>query len=131
MNRQTERYIKRMQNVVLAIKETPKPENFSMEIFGHHTNNECGSPACALGHYAYRRDLQKTFILNKKGTVTAGNDNCTIFVSGPFVTSHFGINSSEAKELFWPNGCNSAGTDREQVIAYIHDFIIQKWGVVT
>lgn len=42
----------RLMLVVRALREDPDPENFTMWKF-----SKCRTPACALGHYASRRDL--------------------------------------------------------------------------
>jgi len=127
MNRQTQRHINRMKNVLRAVEEAPKPEDFDMQRFGYITSKECGTPACAFGQYAFRRDLQITFTLNKEGGVLSSWGDPVSFYEE--VASHFGITGREIMNLFDTDGCNNAGEDRQQVIAYIKQFILDKWGV--
>ena len=122
MNRQTQRYIKRMQNVVRALEEAPEPDNFSMQMYGH----PCGAPACVLGHYAARTDLQKTFTLDAIGDVRT-NDGSLLGSWQNNACPHFGISSVEAFDLFDSDGCDFAQTPAE-AIAYVKEFIIKKWG---
>ena len=53
-------YRQRLLNVVRALRESPKPKAFSMDWYGYGPNEAfpCGTPQCALGHYAAREDLQ-------------------------------------------------------------------------
>jgi len=136
MNRQTQRYVNRMNNVVRALEEAPKVSEgdryllgsgFNMDIYGYKTDNICGSPGCAAGHYAFRRDLQKTFILNKEGNVEVRND--AEIDNWPAITEHFGITDQETYRLFDTDGCDNAGTDRYAAIEYIKNFIFSKWEV--
>jgi len=127
MNRKTQRYVNRMNNVVRALEKAPNPDDFDMALYGYSTEDKCGSPACTLGHYAFRRDLQKTFLLQKDGNLTLRNDNGLGAWVGD-ASPHFGITFTEAIDLFDIDGCNDAGTDRKQAIKYIANFIKQKWG---
>ena len=116
-------YRQRLLNVARALREAPRPEQFYMGAFAR----PCGSPACALGHYAARTDMDQPFSL--------GADSCLWF-EGRWVSSlalfnrlipeHFGITSREADQLFYGDGCGRAQTP-EQAIAYIENFVEKKW----
>jgi hypothetical protein len=93
---------KRLLNVVRALHEDPDPENFTM--------------LCALGHYAARRDLQRSF------RIAVDEDAAILTSSGQFVwiddecvLEHFGLAAEEASELFDIWGCGgSTGTFNEE-----------------
>ena len=126
MNRQTQRHIKRMQNVVRALEEAPEPDRFTMAYFGHR----CGTPACAFGHYAARTDLQKTYRMDKRGQILM-NSGVEMGGWSTSLCPHFGISYQEADDLFEVNGCNFAQDNRQRAIAFIKKFIIKKWGVIS
>lgn len=106
----------RLLNVVRALRESLAPELFDMELYVH----ECGSPACALGHYAMRPDFQDDF------TIQGGN----IRYQGAFcfwnahdaAARHFDITKDEAKELFDDDGCGGARTI-DEAADYIVAFV--------
>ncbi len=129
MNRQTQRHVNRMNNLVRSIEEAPVPSLFNMSTYGYFTKDECGSPSCALGHYAFRRDLQKTFLLNKDGDITL-RDGSDAGLWEQNIAPHFGITSNEAEELFEISGCDYAAGNRTAAIDYIKKFINRKWGVL-
>ena len=115
----------RLRNVVKALRESPAPLNFTMSYWGQG----CGSPACAMGHYAFREDLQDVYILNESGDIREV-DIFSDFPEGPFESfaKHFDLSQEESMTLFGSNGCNKAETIKE-AIAYIEDFITEKLGV--
>jgi hypothetical protein len=94
----------RLLDVARACREAPVPAKFTMENFA----NACGTPACALGHYAVRRDLQDKFELKTMPQYhvpwlvfegkTTGYDHTE-------VCEWFDIAPSEATELFAADGC--------------------------
>ena len=93
---------------------------FTMALFGYSGEKECGSPACALGHYVARRDLQREFLLNRDGyPVLCTNHRDVSFFA---FERHFGLKPEEHEELFGPEGCNNASTP-EEAAAYIVNFI--------
>lgn len=107
----------RLLNVAKALRESPNPETFSMEFF-----HRCGTPACALGHYAARADLQSTFELREGfGFQLAGKPAAdTLMFDGEEICEHFGITQEDAYRLFRdsdddgdreiPCGCGGAQT---------------------
>jgi len=120
----------RLQNVAKAIREGD-PEDFRMNIY----MNNCGTPACALGHYAARTDLQNVFGLSRisdrslgpVGTVICLDGSYTIMQT-PFTVAaeHFDITITETIELFAGDGCGKNDNElitAKQAITYIEDFI--------
>lgn len=88
--------------------------------------NRCGTPACALGHYAVRKDLQDTFTLSKSGDLyqigpNGGRGRC-LSPNSKAVQEHFGIDSDESKLLFDADGCGLADTSLEAA-RFIEKFI--------
>jgi hypothetical protein len=136
---------KRLLNVAKALRDAAKvpllKKVFTMQIFGwdrqakvgdkivdldQKPDNTCGTPACALGHYAARTDLQRAFKL-KHGDVqtTSGSPD----VSG-VCYEHFGLlelwgHGDEWIELFADNGCGGATTPL-QAAKYIEKFVARK-----
>jgi hypothetical protein len=98
----------RLLNVAKALRESPKPRAFKMADF-----HSCGTPHCAIGHYAARRDLQQFFQLSRKhwspmvGVWGATHVPCEIW---PHYEAHFGITHQQAGELFSYYGCGRAET---------------------
>lgn len=111
-------------NCIRALAESPATSQFRMAVYA----NQCGTPACVFGHYCARPDLQDAFELKLidnwsdrpvpvlRGTIQP------ISHQDPEVRKHFGIDMSQANELFSEWGCGNAET-RDEAIAYIEDFI--------
>lgn len=124
-------HAQRLLNVARATRETAAPGDFTMRYFG-----DCGSPACALGNYAVRRDLQRVFYLGKlpeDGTrlfLRSVADNSLVSFSEGLVQRHFGISEAEAVELFSGVGCGYAKTP-EAAALYIEAFVARKWPAQT
>jgi hypothetical protein len=110
-------------NVVRALEEAKGPEgDFDMSMFVH----SCGTPACALGHYAARTDLQSEFQIVRDG-MKFGDSYRPISDGYP----HFGFQiygPDYMSELFLMDGCGGAKT-RAEAAAYIRDFIRRHGGV--
>ena len=111
----------RLRNVVRALRESPAPDDFTMSRF---LNSWCGTPACAIGHYTLRRDLQHEFTV-VRGRVNLGGD--TMDDWNPLVQP-FDVTSEESTELFGVTGCGNAKTI-EQAATYIEGFIERKLAV--
>lgn len=116
----------RLLNVARAVRESPDPSRFTMSREIHN----CGTPACAWGHYMFRDDLQDEFTpysdysgfarhRDGKGHLTYASDE---------VLHHFGITDDEAAELFSNEGCGYAKTAL-QAATYIERFVAKKWGI--
>lgn len=89
------------------------------------TEQNCGTPACALGHYAVRRDLQKILHLDRDGAfVFAGLDVCASYTNRQ-LQEYFQLNEDESEELFSSWGCNRAQTAL-QAAKYIEAFVERK-----
>lgn len=141
---------KRLLNVARSLRESADPKNFDMGLFvrsrviGKDENGFCGTPACALGHYAARRDLQKLLKIKvtydpigiyREGVTTArvmylggrknhmGSGNCMV-IDEP-IQEHFGIDDAENKELFDSTGCGNAKTPKAAA-RYIERFVARK-----
>jgi hypothetical protein len=130
------RQAKRLLNVAKALRESEVPEAFNMSYFLRNpTDNEhnwCGTPSCALGHYAARTDLQKKF----KVGVTKGMDGrswaqmilangSTYYGESSVCVEHFGITYDEYDDLFDINGCGGAKTPIDAA-RYIEQFVKEK-----
>lgn len=98
----------RLLNVARALRESPDPDAFDMTCYAH----PCGTPACALGHYAARPDLQSAFRLDEEWMVPvlapASDGKYDIALQDPEVRLHFGLDITECCELFGRDGCGSA-----------------------
>lgn len=126
-------YVHRFNNAVRALQESPAPHRFTMSRYGVPPRSDsplfrdqgtCGTPACVLGHYAFRTDLQSMFRLEDGDLADADGER--IDYTDPLVAEHFGISRTEAFLLFGQNGCGGAKSPA-QAIKYIKDFIAQKW----
>lgn len=151
---------KRLLNVAKALREAhAAKKKFTMEkwVFGDSCSiesvydekegryvyrnteaNFCGTPACALGHYAARTDLQRLLkIVVKKGsdglsTAQLGffgqkadvERNCPTYDDNKFF-EHFGLDHDGMEELFGGDGCGEAKTAL-QAAKYIERFVKQK-----
>jgi hypothetical protein len=118
----------RLLNVARALRET-KPGsaghfNFDMAFYVH----SCGTPACALCHYAARRDLQDRFrIDNDRDFADVVNaDDGRLMLPGD-IAGHFEISVDEVGELFEVDGCDDAQTPVEAA-EYIEAFVARAEG---
>lgn len=111
-------YRNRLLNVAVALREAKHPKRFKMEDWG----GLCGTPHCALGHYAVRRDLQTTFSLNLIGNLRSQGQRWR----WEDIICHFGISDGEASSLFGTFGCGDAQNPKEAV-RFIEDFVARKW----
>jgi len=117
-------HLGRLRAVVTALRDAQRSQSlcrtFTMAQYGYFSEMECGSPACALGHYVSRRDLQRKFLLNCDGHPIwrVGYRDVSVFA----FERHFGLTPEEHEELFGPEGCNEAKTPKEAA-DYIANFI--------
>lgn len=121
---------KRLLNVAKALRESKAAKEFTM---GNYCDPECGTPHCALGHYASRRDLQR---LLKLTAFAYGVDDWSFDITtvdggltgydAPVVLDHFGITEEEAGGLFnGDDGCGGAKTPK-QAARFIERFVARK-----
>jgi hypothetical protein len=93
---------------------------------GNFVNLGCGTPACVLGTYGNRRDLQDTFELDDEtGFSLIGGPS--LWHDDPDVLRHFGVTREEAERLFGGSGCNNADNEN-MAIKFIDDFVAKKYG---
>lgn len=110
----------RLLTAALAVLDAPR-NTFTMSTYQH----PCGTPACVLGNYAYRGDLQSTFKLGSVFVLTRTRGVLgPVSFSGPEIRKHFGITEEQAEELFGPQGCGNAQTPA-QAAKYIIDFVMR------
>jgi hypothetical protein len=109
----------RLLNVAKALRESQNPQDFDMGTFVHG----CGTPACALGHYGCRPDLQDTFF-TEGGSFFAKRDGKETLSIFSVASEHFDITMAQCDELFEANGCGYAETPTEAA-AYIERFVAE------
>lgn len=117
----------RLLNVAKALRESPNPAKFSM---GDYASPDCGTPMCAIGHYAARQDLQSFLVLNNKRRAHrfaspvfyADDPNKEVAYDSARLRQHFGICTDDAEFLFGPEGCDHAQTPIEAA-EYIEHFV--------
>lgn len=90
-------------------------------------SNWCGSPACALGHYAARTDLQNGCRIAPKENkiVWADNSDSDGSIHQSFGMDWFGISARQFSSLFASNGCDQATTPVEAA-EYIERFVLDR-----
>lgn len=127
-------YVQRFNNMIRALEESPAPHRFTMGAYGHEARansplprdqNPCGTPACVLGHYAYRTDLQSIFWLDNGSLMEVGGEE-GVDLNAPTVLEHFGITEKEAYQIFSHVGCDRAVT-APQAVKYLRAFMARKW----
>lgn len=114
----------RLLNVAKALRESPNPGKFTMVSELH---SDCGTPACAWGHYAARSDLQSLWTVGHPLNDDSDPDEpelCSWFgvlyadgsdasYDDDEVREHFDIDDHQHDELFSPDGCGGAKTALE------------------
>ena len=131
----------RLLNVALACEDAAKNdhlrEHFNMERFVHY--NECGTPGCAFGNYAARRDLQRDYKIVKKVADEFAGSNVNVIEYndteglGKSIGSHFDISRAQVEELFGVSGSGGSVNqfDPIGVALYIRKFVHQHGGPKT
>lgn len=89
--------------------------------------HRCGTPACALGHWAAAHpDRWDVFIDGGPTLKKLDPDNITsgliAFITVEHAAYEFGLTVPQARELFGSHGCGNAKTSQEAA-AYIRAFI--------
>lgn len=121
--------LERMNNLVTALQEASKQPLlcalFDMGKWGHDVTKKiahpCGTPACSMGHYAAREDLQNRFRLNSRGTICLRNNREVENITAE-ICNHFDIDNYQAEELFGSIGCGDASSLRDAT-KYVKKFI--------
>jgi hypothetical protein len=123
----------RLLRVAQACRESPHPQAFNMGMFVH----ACGTPACALGHYGARQDLQNVYRVIR--SCRFGNDQRDMVAydleaarRGAYrpdvdevAYEHFELDYRQYTELFACDGCGGAQTP-EQAADYIERFVARR-----
>jgi hypothetical protein len=111
------RQAKRLLNVAKALRESPEPEAFTMSCYirgdsmDHVKTNWCGTPGCALGHYANRIDLQRLIQINNSFMKLEYCENLhTAYFDDARIQDHFGIDRGQCHDLFGSSGCGDVKT---------------------
>lgn len=134
----------RLLNAARALRESSHPERFTMKRFVHSDEsscrgeNWCGSPACVLGHYAARSDIQDAFKVQTTKVKTRDgehdrhacirvieNDSLVVCPSDTDVCDHFAVARFYASELFDSDGCGNARSTIEAA-RYIEAFVARR-----
>lgn len=140
-------YVHSAANVVcqLAVDSTYDDEGNEIDAIDANgvvlkEENFCNTPACALGHYGSRGDLQRIMRVGESRTDRNGTDgNFSLLVYGnnrgvdfndPKILEHFGINGEQAEDLFSMEGCDYAQTPLEAA-RYIEKFTRRTYGSVS
>lgn len=113
---------KAFANLIRSTSEAD-PEDFNMREYG----NPCGTPACVLGNYANRTDLQDAFSFEpaQNGEVVSTTGDYVAY-GGKLVQKHFGITTYDAAEIFsGESGCAGAKTPAEAV-AFLEAFYAKR-----
>ncbi len=91
--------------------------------------HDCGTPACALGHWAHHNQDRWTYdgrpCVGAAPRLRRGSRNTYKDAAKEFHISHNENMEDEADELFGGCGCGEAETGKEAA-AYIRDFVFRK-----
>lgn len=125
---------KRLLNVARALREArgEAKRAFHMGTFVYDRRigqYACGTPGCALGHFAAREDLQRLMRINRIGEVLYKKDGEPLLLmddcSYEDLQEYFGISYDEFQEIFRSDGCGEAQTTI-QAARYIEKFVARK-----
>lgn len=138
------RQAKRLLNVARASREHPVPERFSMNCYIHgdefstRQNQDavkrggvtpkdwCGTPACALGTFASRTDLQRKFVILRGSgglpqlSFREGEAKATY--DSHASQDYFGLSYGQMSDIFGYDGCGGAKSP-EAAALYIEAFV--------
>jgi len=122
----------RMNALLIANRESTAPfsmHNWTWGLFGGEQIS-CNTPACLMGNYAARPDLQDTFFISDFGNLElCSNPGRALYDFYDVTTAletHFDLTDEEVGELFNGDGCDGARQDRGKAIAYVEAFIARK-----
>ena len=133
-------HIKRLRTLARVLEEADRVplfrKLFTMTSWGWGNKNahgliaDCGTPACALGHYAARTDVQRSFELDFEGEITYQGSKVNVVQAA---VDHFGIDYSDHHDLFSGSGCGGA-TRPKAAAKFIERFtnrMEKQYGLVT
>lgn len=123
----------RLLTVAQALREAPKKHFKMSEYAKMEEGATCGTPACALGHFAARRDLQSFIRIETMQEwneyeedlglrYTRNHGGYSLTYDDERICNYFGISNPEAEELFGAYGCNRATTPKKAA-KYIEQFV--------
>lgn len=117
--------VENFKNLIRAV-EGAHPDDFTMQTY----SNDCGTPACVLGHYASREDLQSEFKLSRPRVnmmkMVRNHAGHALSYASEEVLTHFGLTPDEAKDLFAEDGCGQADNERDVALQYLRLFLKEK-----
>jgi hypothetical protein len=128
--------------LVRANQEMEHPERFTMETYVHNdwqcTRSDlpmewCGTPACLLGNFAARTDLQPLMCVVDDSLAWVEPIPDDALTNGWLrycderICKFFDITEDEAAALFSVDGCDKA-TTRDAALAYVEDFMAEREG---
>jgi len=123
----------RMNALLIANRESTAPfsmHNWTWGLFAEQEHVSCNTPACLMGNYAARTDLQDTFFISARGNLelrSRPHRALTDYWDVSFaLRQHFDLTDEEVNDLFNGNGCDGAQEDRAKAIAYVEAFIARK-----
>ena len=114
--------LSRLRNVAIALRDAAKDkllaQQFDMDRYGHavdiFSKDTCGTPSCALGHYAARNDVQSFLKLNVNGDLVYARKSKGRILGADFsdrrVRRYFGLTPTETANIFDTGGCNNAAS---------------------
>ncbi len=123
MSRTTEQ-IQNLRNLIRANRESPN--SLRMSVYGTHA---CGTAYCAIGNYAYRRDLQSFLKIDIPNLFYA--DGAIACYDDKKVRDHFGLHEDEIRRFFSPYALATRETVAEkchtpqQVADYIETYLLE------
>jgi hypothetical protein len=120
-------YKQRVLNVARALRESPDPDKFYMGDVIHN----CGTPACAFGHYVCRTDLQDSFVPRQHSIVRGWgaywkDSGAYALYFAEETRLHFGLDLEEHHKIFAGGGCGGAKTATDAAM-FIELFAENKW----
>lgn len=134
-----------MLTLLKANREMKHPERFTMgtyvhnretpyEINGEESNPPqewCGTPACVLGNFGAREDLQRLLCIRDESLAFVERVERDLLNIVSYcderIASYFDLTTNECYEMFGLDGCNEAKA-LDAALAYVEDFIANNEG---
>jgi len=152
------RQAQRLLRAAKAVEESEVPKAFTMECFIRGDACDvavekaiekgwCGTPACVLGHFASRPDLQRLLTIKYDDCPSSVDydapsvdyddpslrfnlyyrDDTEFDFFGDVNNDYFGVNHLQFEALFGTHGCNNAKTPKEAA-KFIRNFVRKQYG---